>query len=513
MTDKIKGMLEDGFAQHEARMKELSATHLRRETCASPSPEDSLPLRQKMEELGGSVDEIERVRRGVNDVVAQTPSLVARQDSLCGSPNSTRFQKGSSRVQMEEVVAAMQVAPSSPFLDDQARHPFIAKVSLLTSDMRFEYTSGLLIALNLILIVVDADLLIKGTATPRWCERAAVTFIILFIVEFGLRALALGPRLRYGNDTDRKWFLFDALVLVTVGLDELMVRLASVSVNMAVLRTLRSFRFLRILRILRTVSFFTELRVMICGIQGSLVSLAWCLSLLSLIMVTVGVIMIQMLAEALKAGLDLEQSMFINDHFGSMLITVYTLLMAITGGLDWGDIFLPLRSIDAVATLFFLLYVAMGLFCILNVITGLYVDKAMNIMRSDRTAIELSVTSKRTRNVRMLQDIFRQGSSDLNPMIRCADFVRHCHDPTVQSCLRRVGCEVDETSAEEVFNCLDDGGKGVLSLSELIVGVTNISGPAQQLTVARMDYRLQLALAQCLGPDDLLIKTGDMVMV
>eukprot|EP00811_Abedinium_folium_P020021 NODE_2898_length_2124_cov_28.132699.p1 GENE.NODE_2898_length_2124_cov_28.132699~~NODE_2898_length_2124_cov_28.132699.p1 ORF type:complete len:646 (-),score=97.85 NODE_2898_length_2124_cov_28.132699:185-1927(-) len=559
MTAIIKNMLDVGFAQHEARMKELSCTDLRTDTCASPSPEASFP----MEELGRGVDEMKQFGSGVEEMSVQgSTNLLARQDDTSASihrqmrevtrrvqmeevatamqvaplnddqvrkvsssigvqreevvtamqvaplnpPFDDQLRKvtSSSRAQMEEVVTAMQVAPLNPPLDDQARHPFIAKVALVTQDMRFEYTSGLFVALNAILIAVDADLTIKGTARPLWCEQLAVTFVILFVVEVGLRALAMGPRLRYGKNTDRQWLLFDVFVLATIGLDELLTRLAHVSISMAVLRLLRAFRFLRMLRILRTVGLFAELRVMITGIQGSFVSLVGCLSLLSLLMVSVGVIIVQMLAEALKSGLDPEQCMFVNDHFGSMLITVYTLFMAITGGIDWGDIFMPLRSIDSIATLVFIFYVAMGLFCMLNVVTGLYVEKAMTIMRSDRTAVELSETAKRTRNIRMLQDIFRQGTSDLDPMIKCVDFVHHCSDPTVQSCLRMVGCEVDETSAQEVFNFLDDNQKGALTLSELIVGVTNISGPAQQLTVARMEYRLQSALGQCLRSADTL---------
>eukprot|EP00811_Abedinium_folium_P033718 NODE_6660_length_1651_cov_7.754593.p1 GENE.NODE_6660_length_1651_cov_7.754593~~NODE_6660_length_1651_cov_7.754593.p1 ORF type:complete len:489 (-),score=71.70 NODE_6660_length_1651_cov_7.754593:185-1441(-) len=382
------------------------------------------------------------------------------------------------------------------------RHPLMALMWSLTKNTWFEYACVLCIILNSILIAVEAEMLMVGTACPPWFDHLALTFLILLLAEFGVRILALGPWLRYGSNTERQWIAFDCFVIVTLALGELAKLLEDMSINMTVLRVLRTCRFLRVLRILRTARILSALRALIASIRGSFVSLACCMTLLGLLMYTMSIVIIQSLVEAKKSGVDSEDELFIRDHFGSISTAIATLFMAITGGIDWGDVFWALCSIDATAALAFMLHILFGFLCMLNVLTGLFVENAMEIFRSDRATMEVSESVKRMRNTRILHDIFREGKNDHNPVVTRANFIRHCSDPAVQSCLSIVGCQIDDTPAEELFDFLDPEQRGCVDLSEFIAGLTNISGPARQSTVARIEYRLQRLLDQHVRNDD-----------
>ena len=49
---------------------------------------------------------------------------------------------------------------------------------------------------------------------------------------------------------------------------------------------------------------------------------------------------------------------------------MHTLFMSITGGVNWLDVYAPLREVSMVALWLFNLYVVIGFFTILNVVTG-----------------------------------------------------------------------------------------------------------------------------------------------
>merc|ERR1712228_315351 len=68
-------------------------------------------------------------------------------------------------------------------------------------------------------------------------------------------------------------------------------------------------------------------------------------------------------------------------YFGSMIKTIYTLWMSICGGLDWGEAAAPLLKMSPLLCVFFSIYIAMSVLCVLNIITGVFVENA-NLMYS-----------------------------------------------------------------------------------------------------------------------------------
>merc|ERR1719223_819973 len=75
--------------------------------------------------------------------------------------------------------------------------------------------------------------------------------------------------------------------------------------NMSGIRILRVLRLVRTLRIIRVVNFFRSLRLMVCCIFNSLMSLMWALLLLLMTMYLFSIVCVQGASEFLREkGLD-----------------------------------------------------------------------------------------------------------------------------------------------------------------------------------------------------------------
>merc|ERR1719421_1251605 len=100
--------------------------------------------------------------------------------------------------------------------------------------------------------------------------------------------------------------------------------------------------------------------------------------------------------------------------FGSMLVTLLTLYQSITGGMDWGDVAAPLIEIHPVMGFFFATYIAFAVLCVLNVVTGVFVENANKIVQNDIHNQLLVQATQRREWMRDVQKVFDLADLDRN---------------------------------------------------------------------------------------------------
>ncbi|CAE7194956.1 unnamed protein product, partial [Symbiodinium sp. CCMP2456] len=64
--------------------------------------------------------------------------------------------------------------------------------------------------------------------------------------------------------------------------------------------------------------------------------------------------------------------------------SMLTLFLSITGGISWQDALAPLREISALAATAYLAYIIIAVFAILNVVTGVFCNMAIESARADK---------------------------------------------------------------------------------------------------------------------------------
>merc|ERR1712048_162035 len=81
------------------------------------------------------------------------------------------------------------------------------------------------------------------------------------------------------------------------------------------------------------------------------------------------------LKEMTEENLDVAESEIFH-HYGSFPRTFYTLYLAVSGGIDWKDASDPLIEISPILTMVFAMYITFAVLCVMNIITGVFVENA-----------------------------------------------------------------------------------------------------------------------------------------
>jgi voltage-gated sodium channel len=219
--------------------------------------------------------------------------------------------------------------------------PLRARVRVLVESNRFQ---------GFIIGVIALNGLTLGLETSRGLMERIGGFLHLvdhttlgiFLAEIALRWFADGTKAFFRNP----WNVFD---FVIVGIS-----LATAAGALSVLRTLR------MLRVLRLISAVPSMRRVIEGLLRAVPGIASIAALLGLIIFVAGVMATMFFRDVAPA------------HFGDLGATSFTLFQIMTGE-GWPEIARPIMAKAPVAWLFFLIYILVSSFAVLNLFIAVIV--------------------------------------------------------------------------------------------------------------------------------------------
>lgn len=326
-----------------------------------------------------------------------------------------------------------------------------------------------------------------------------LTFNGFFTLELIIRFFADGLYFVSCSNSAVRWNYMDISLVSTAWLQEVVEVINALTatedgeggISISSLRLLRMLRLVRVARILRVVRFFSELRVMVNGILGSAKSLLWAFLLLVLVMFTVGVGLMQFAAMYLNGEkVNPETAEGLRQYYGSMLRTLLTLYMAISGGIDWQDAVIPLREISIFLELLFVGYAFFTIFCCLNIVTGIFVDNAKILKQADEEAMFQEALAERRRWITEVAELFNKvnegeegsGSGEFT----FEQFKLKMRDIRVQTIFRKLGINTDTTSPEELWEILDTDASGQIDQEEFANGIKHFHGDAKNIDLYRL---------------------------
>lgn len=220
---------------------------------------------------------------------------------------------------------------------------------------------------NFILLVILVNTVIIGLETSKGVMAVAGGLLSvvdslclgIFVVELVLKLIALrGSFFRDG------WNVFD-LIVVAISLMPMLSMLS-------VLRVLRILRVFRTLRALRLVSGLEKLRVIIKAIFHSIPGIAWTGALLLLVFYIYAVM-----------GTNLFGARF-DEWFGTIGRSLYSLFQVMTLE-SWSmGISRPVMEVFSWAWVYFVTFVIISAFIMLNVVTGVVVSTIGEVTESNR---------------------------------------------------------------------------------------------------------------------------------
>jgi voltage-gated sodium channel len=373
---------------------------------------------------------------------------------------------------------------------------------------RFDQISALLVLSNSLFLGVQIEFAFTNETFDS-VLYVDIVFCVLFLIELLLRVYAFGCR-GFFTGYDRHWNWFDLAivglttidVLVSIVLSDSNISLLS---NISILRTLRILRITRVLRIIRVMKFFKELRVMISAIASTLKVACWALALLVMAMYIFGTAIASLVAERIVFIENSEESddAGLRHYFGSLAKTLFTLFMAVAGGIDWEAAYGPLVRVGVFAQSIFLSYILFASFCVMNVIIGIFCQNATEAFESDKEKVIEDQLRGKKKYVDSLVDLFQHIDKDDSNHVSLEEFERGIDDFRMQAILRTL--DIERRDALALFEMLDMDSSGDVNIEEFISGCINFRGMAKAVQVEKIAVDCRIVARQVAALQDAVI--------
>eukprot|EP00418_Pyrodinium_bahamense_P087522 CAMPEP_0179073828 /NCGR_PEP_ID=MMETSP0796-20121207/32773_1 /TAXON_ID=73915 /ORGANISM="Pyrodinium bahamense, Strain pbaha01" /LENGTH=518 /DNA_ID=CAMNT_0020771035 /DNA_START=108 /DNA_END=1665 /DNA_ORIENTATION=+ len=313
---------------------------------------------------------------------------------------------------------------------------------------------------------------------PTQLRFGNIFFTIVYIIELVLRLAAF--RWNFFVGVDWKWNAFDTLLVISSVVEQV-----ALDAGIGSFRLLSALRLFRVLRIIRVMRFFPDLRLMVGSIIQSLGALSWALLLLTTIMYLFSIVFMHGAILYLHEEQAFEADPVVRDGvvlwYSSVTQTMYTLLTAITGGISWADAVQPLEPISFVYRYLWSFYIVFVVIGVLNVLTGIFVERACELSGLDK---DLVIQSEKKRNETFLVEmkkIFEEADADGSGTISWDEFKGYLENDDVTAYLATQ--QLDAFDARTLFDILNVRGEPEISIEAFIVGCQRLKGMAKGVDV------------------------------
>lgn len=363
-------------------------------------------------------------------------------------------------------------------LHTEAPNTFLAR--LVTSRF-FTGFFDLIIFLNTLILAFEADQDVKEALGGEQHRGVDVIHAVhksiqcFFYLEIVLRILGLRTWFFVAKNV-WYWNVFDACLV----LSSFFADVVSMS-SLEFMRMLRMVRIIRMARLLRVLRVFRELREMFLAIVSCMASLVWAFVFLALTLLLFSIFFLQAIVGYLE-NLDKdhhEQGLVesFREWYKSLGSTMYTLLAAATGGVDWLEPGRPLAKLGWGYTgvyVFYVLFVTIG---VMNILTGVFIGNASCI--ADRDISIHKENSKLDTFVHEMIHLFNEFELDTHGSISWQAFKTYISDHKVQAYL--ASHDLETTHGILLFDLLDRDHSGYIDVHEFVIGMVRLKGNAKAL--------------------------------
>eukprot|EP00397_Hematodinium_sp_SG-2012_P020193 GEMP01020791.1.p1 GENE.GEMP01020791.1~~GEMP01020791.1.p1 ORF type:complete len:476 (+),score=112.16 GEMP01020791.1:289-1716(+) len=371
-------------------------------------------------------------------------------------------------------------------MDDDEDEPVMMKGGPWVDKLWFNGAIGFVVFLNMVWIGIELDFGYKFTNEELLLPPAEKMqkrlkwwlvenfFCILFVWELFLRIR-----------TYRAHFFFDAFNVVDMGLvmvaclDTYILTFVGQSGNLRVISALRIVRLIRLVRFVRLLKAFKEIWLIVQTMGNSIRALVW-VGLLMFFILYMSAIFLTSYIGQNDAVYDVEPEdpdtpKFPHKiYFGTVPRSMFTLFQVAT--LDnWCDGIVRRVSEKQIAmAFFFVFFIILTSFGLLNVIVGVIVENTLSVARSQEQS---KVKQKELENKVILQELrelFLLSDRDCSGALSLAEFKTSFETDAIRNKFQNL--RMPGTDAEEIFSLLDPMNKGFVKLDDFIASLSLLLG-------------------------------------
>lgn len=369
--------------------------------------------------------------------------------------------------------------------EERPRKPFVDWVSV-------NLFVGLVIAANALTIGLGAAESSESSNPSITWYLLEVLFCLFFLIEIALRLyfhrlayfgtsggarnfkeLRECARIRFAN-------VFDFVIVVIAVLDIFVLTPIGLAASVKFAAVLRFLRILRLLRLIRLFRIVKELWLVASGLfRVAKVLLGVCGFLV--LLVEIGAIITtrfighnnELYDPYFKSSNGWDHKVYFATVWGSML----TLFQVITFDAASEDIIRHVGSQQPGFFAFFIAFIILLTFGLLNTIVGLVIEFTMRQANDDNKRLKNKSEKARQMVFSQLRDICRAADTDGSATLSLDEVKVAVNKPEIYQKLKTIDFPVDEP--EKIFDLLDYADSGELSIDEFITGCIRMKGQAK----------------------------------
>jgi len=371
------------------------------------------------------------------------------------------------------------------------------KVASFVKSGKFEMFTLTVVILNCLVIIQDQNenmrMMDKEGGSGGGSTLEAI-FGVYFLCELVVR-LSVHRWYFFVND-EMGWNIVDTTI---VGVSTLQVLQnlvgAGSSAQLSFLRSFRVLKLARVLRLVRMVKIFSDLRVMVIAFLNSCLALFWCMVLLIFTLAMFALVFVQLIGDFLvdnrDYGCDTADGCIIQDlqaNFGSVQRSMLSLYMATTGGNDWAFYFDMVAQTSDVTACIFVFYTAFYYFGVFNLLTGMFVDKAVRASQPDQ---DMEIFAQRLQEGAYIQgfmQVFDQFDLERDGLINDVEYQEVIKSDQGRIFLGVLG--LSPTDTRIVFDALSRVQKKV-PVKEFVQGCLRMKGGATSIDMHSVQFEIQ----------------------
>jgi len=212
----------------------------------------------------------------------------------------------------------------------------------------------------------------------------------------------------------------------------------------------------------------------------------------------------QMIADAGETNSQLmEEEPDLFKYYRDLPRTFITLFQAMTGGVDWNDLMVPLETkVSPMLSVFFVAYISFSVLAMMNVVTGIFVDSALASSKRDQDALV----------AQRIHEIFSMADADDSGSITYEEFEAEIAD--TDSELMRIfeKANINSTDASGLFFLIDSSGSGNIHLQQLVECIVRLYSPPRSIDLLTLMFTCKKSFQNLTSASDLLMESLDYIL-
>eukprot|EP00439_Symbiodinium_sp_Y106_P022385 s836_g2.t1 len=279
----------------------------------------------------------------------------------------------------------------------------------------FECFISAVIVLNSALIGVETQMSLNGHDLV-WADEAEVVFLVIYISEILLRCIAE----KWGCLFDW-WFLFDFTLVLSACVEQVAYIFTGSSADQIMI--LRLLRLIRLVRSFRMIKQIKSIWRLVYGLLTCGQTMFSTFALLSLVIYVFGVLGVEVISNNTELQSNSATAHIITNHFASLGMTMMTLLQFVTMD-SIAPVYTPLALEQPLLLLYFLPLGAIVSISLMNLITAVLVEGALEHARQDREEERCCINRRilDRASVDSMEELFKILDVDSSGLISRAEF-------------------------------------------------------------------------------------------